>query len=113
MYNEYALLPPTVSDSVLARAGLLWLDPGTTLEPWYHRSLPCPDWSYTTVMTHVVPAQKESCVAALATPPGASNPMSRLVLSDARRTWYRFPAYARYSARVVLCAAMHGVPPAA
>jgi len=31
--------------------------------------------------------------------------MLRVVLSDERRTWYREPLYAPYSARVVLCAA--------
>ena len=45
MYSEYALFPLTVSDSEVARAGLLWLEPGTTLDPWYHMSLPRPDWS--------------------------------------------------------------------
>jgi hypothetical protein len=45
MNSEYALAPPTVSDSEVAMAGRLWVEPGTTLEPWYHRSLPRPDWS--------------------------------------------------------------------
>jgi hypothetical protein len=39
--------------------------------------------------------------------------MSRVVLSDARLTWYSAPLYERYSARVVLCAATQGVPPEA
>ena len=34
-------------------------------------------------------------------------------LSDERRTWYSEPLYAANNARVVLCAATHGVPPAA
>src|SRR3954447_24260428 len=113
MYSEYALLPPTVSDSDVALAGLLCGDPGTTVEPWYHRSLPRPDWSYTTVITHDVPAQNESWAAASATPPALSTPTLRVALSEDRRTWYRFPVYAANSARVVLCAATHGVPPAA
>ena len=65
------------------------------------------------VMTQVVPAQNESCAAALAYPPALSTPMSRVVLSEARRTWYSGPLYAPYSARVVLCAATQGVPPEA
>ncbi len=81
------MLPPTVSDSVVAVAGLLWGEPGTTLDPWYHRSLPRPDWSYRTVMTHVVPVQNESCAAALATPPAVRTPMFRVVLSEERLTW--------------------------
>jgi hypothetical protein len=44
-------------------------------------------------MTQEVPAQNESCVAALAVPPSASRPMSLVVLSEARRTWYRLPLY--------------------
>jgi hypothetical protein len=36
-----------------------------------------------------------------------------VVLSEERRTWYSGPSYAAYSARVVLCAATHGVPAAA
>jgi hypothetical protein len=38
------------------------------------------------VMRQVVPAQNESWAAALAYPPAASTPMSRVVLSDERRT---------------------------
>jgi hypothetical protein len=65
------------------------------------------------VMRQVVPAQKESCAAALATPPALSGLMSRVVLSDERLTWYSEPVYAANSARVVLCAATQGVPPEA
>jgi hypothetical protein len=86
-------LPPTVSDSVVAVAGRLWVEPGTTLDPWYHRSFPRPDWSKTTVMTQAVPAQNESWVAALAAPPALRTAMFRVVLSDERRTWYRLPLY--------------------
>jgi hypothetical protein len=39
------------------------------------------------VMVHPVPAQNESCAAALATPPAESTPMSLNVLSEARCTW--------------------------
>src|SRR5579875_1524630 len=39
--------------------------------------------------------------------------MFMVVPSEARRTWYSGPSYAAYSARTVLCAATHGVPPAA
>jgi hypothetical protein len=39
------------------------------------------------VTTHAVPVQNESWVAALAVPPAVSTPMSRVVLSDERRTW--------------------------
>jgi hypothetical protein len=39
--------------------------------------------------------------------------MSAVALSDERRTWYKLPLYPPYSARVVLCAATQGVPPAA
>ena len=42
-------------------------------------------------MTQVVPAQKESCVAALATPPALSGQMLVVVLSEARLTWYSGP----------------------
>ena len=66
-----------------------------------------------TVMTQFVLAQNASCAAASATPPSLSTPMSLVVLSDERRTWYSGPLYAPYSARVVLCAATHGVPPEA
>jgi hypothetical protein len=38
------------------------------------------------VITQLVPAQNESCAAALATPPALSGAMSRVVLSDARLT---------------------------
>src|SRR5690242_2921570 len=107
MNSAYALLPPTVSDSEVALAGRLCAEAGTTLDPWYHRSLPWPDWSKTAVMTHEVPAQKESWAAASATPPAASTPMFLVVLSEDRRTWYRFPAYEPKSARTVLCAATH------
>ena len=65
------------------------------------------------VMTQLVPAQKESCAAASAYPPTLSTPMSLVVLSEARLTWYSGPLYAAYRARVVPCAATHGVPPAA
>ena len=66
-----------------------------------------------TVMTQVVLAQNESCTAALAYPPTLSTPMSRVVPSDARLTWYSEPLYDAYSARVVLCAATQGVLPEA
>jgi hypothetical protein len=65
------------------------------------------------VMRQVVLAQNASWAAASTTPPALSRPMSRVVLSDARRTWYSGPLYAANSARVVLCAATQGVPPAA
>jgi hypothetical protein len=38
-------------------------------------------------MVHVVLAQKESCVAAAATPPGFDTPTSFVVASEARLTW--------------------------
>ncbi len=66
-----------------------------------------------TVMRQVVPAQKESCTVASATPPALKGGMSRVALSDERLTWYSEPLYAPYNARVVLCAATHGVPPEA
>jgi hypothetical protein len=66
-----------------------------------------------TVITQVVPPQNESCAAALATPPGLSTPMFVVAPSEERRTWYSEPLYDPYKARVVLCAATHGVPPAA
>jgi hypothetical protein len=75
-----------LSDSEVATAGLLCDDPGTTDDPWYHRSLPWPDWSYTTVTTHVVEAQKASWPAASAAPP-PSAPMFLVALSEPRRTW--------------------------
>jgi hypothetical protein len=53
--------------------------------------LPLPDWSKISVMTQVVPAQKEFCVAALATPPAASGLTLAVVLSEERRTWYSGP----------------------
>ncbi len=56
------------------------------------RLLPLPDWSKISVMTQVVPAQKEFCVAALATPPAASGLMLVVVLSEERRTWYSGPS---------------------
>src|SRR6185437_590009 len=65
------------------------------------------------VITHEVPAQNESCEAASATPPALTTPKFFVVLSEERRTWYSEPLYAEYSARVVECAATHGVPPAA
>ncbi len=43
--ERVGLVAPTVSDSEVAIAGRLWVEPGTTLDPWYHRSLPRPDWS--------------------------------------------------------------------
>src|SRR5688500_17370082 len=91
IYSEETLLPPAVTDSVVAVAGRLWVDPGTCADPWYQRSSPRPDWSKITVMTHVVPVQKESWTAAFAEPPAASTPILRVVLSDDRRTWYRSP----------------------
>ena len=42
-------------------------------------------------MTQVVPEQKESCAAALATPPALTVPMFSVVLSEERLTWYRLP----------------------
>jgi len=42
-------------------------------------------------MVHVVPAQNESCVAALAYPPAASVPMFVVAPFDARLTWYSGP----------------------
>src|SRR5690349_11265337 len=105
MYSEYALAPPAVSDSDVAFAGLLRSDPGTWDDPWYHRSLPCPDWSRTAVITHEAPAQNASCAAASAIPPGDSTPMSRVMLSEERLTWYSGPRYEPNSARTVLCAA--------
>jgi len=38
------------------------------------------------VITQVVPAQNESCAAALAKPPAVRVPMSMVALFDARRT---------------------------
>src|SRR3954447_17968987 len=64
-------------------------------------------------MVHAELAQNESCVAALAYPPAESRPTFVYALSEARCTWYSGPLYAPNSARVVLCAPMHGVPPAA
>jgi len=58
-----------------------------------------------------VPAQNESCAEALANPPALRVPMSVVAPSDARLTWYSLPLYEPNSARVVLCAATHGVPP--
>ena len=43
------------------------------------------------VITHVVPAQNESCAAALASPARGEAPMFLVVLSDERRTWYSVP----------------------
>ena len=59
------------------------------------------------------PSDAELALAAAETQPALSTPMLRVVRSEERRTWYRLPAYDVYSARVVLCAATHGVPPAA
>jgi hypothetical protein len=42
-------------------------------------------------ITHEVPAQNESCAAALAKPPALSVPMSVVAPSDARLTWYSLP----------------------
>ena len=42
-------------------------------------------------MTQVVPAQNESCAAALATPPALRGLMLVVALSDARLTWYSGP----------------------
>jgi hypothetical protein len=67
-------------------------------------------WSYTLEIRQVVSLQKESCCAALAYPPAASSPMSVFAPSEERVTWYSGPLYAENSARVVLCAATHGVP---
>ncbi len=44
-----------------------------------------------TLMRHVVPVQNESWAAASATPPALSTPMSRVVPSEERFTWYRDP----------------------
>ena len=55
------------------------------------RLLPRPDWSKISVMTQVVPAQNESWVAALATPPALSGEMFVVALSEERRTWYSEP----------------------
>jgi hypothetical protein len=63
-------------------------------------------------MTHAERAQKVSCAAALAKPPGASTPTSSVALSELRFTWYSEPAKFPNSARTVLCAATHGVPAA-
>ncbi len=65
------------------------------------------------MITQLVPAQNESCAAASATPPAESGPMFVVAPSEERRTWYSGPPYDAYSARVVECAATHGVPPAA
>jgi hypothetical protein len=43
------------------------------------------------VMVHVVPAQNESCAAALAKPPALRVPMSVVPPFDARLTWYSLP----------------------
>jgi hypothetical protein len=43
------------------------------------------------LMRQLVLAQNESWAAALATPPGLSTPMSRVVLSEERFTWYSGP----------------------
>src|SRR5262245_21959078 len=100
--------PPAVTGRASAGTGLSW--PPTPPGGAGVRSL-CRDvWSKMIEMTHVVLVQKESCDAALAYPPTARTPMLRVVLSDARRIWYRFPLYAWNSARVVLCAATQGVP---
>jgi hypothetical protein len=40
-----------------------------------------------TVMRQLVPAQNESRVAEFAMPPAPTVAMSRVVLSEARRTW--------------------------
>src|SRR6185437_15844653 len=64
-------------------------------------------------MVQVVFAQNESCAGALATPPAAIVLMSAVALSEERFTWYSGPLYAANSARMVLCAVSHGVPPAA
>ena len=50
------------------------------------RLLPRPDWSKISVMTQLVPAQKESCAGALATPPALSGEMFMVALSEERRT---------------------------
>ena len=55
-------------------------------------------------MVHVVPVQKVSCVAEFAKLPGLSTPMSLVVLSEARVTWYKLPLYAPKRARTVLWA---------
>jgi hypothetical protein len=43
------------------------------------------------VIRQLVLAQKESCAAALATPPTLSGVMSRVVPSEERFTWYSGP----------------------
>jgi hypothetical protein len=53
--------------------------------------LPWPDWSKISVMTQVVPAQNESCAAALATPPALSGLMFVVAPFEERLTWYSGP----------------------
>src|ERR1700759_1898185 len=85
------------------------------------RLLPCPDWSKISLIRQVVLAQNASWAAASAYPPasgvgsarGRTTPMFLVRWSDRRMTWYSGPLEAAYSARVVLCAATQGVPPAA
>ena len=43
------------------------------------------------VMTQLVPAQNESCAAALATPPALSGLMLVVAPFEARLTWYSGP----------------------
>lgn len=65
------------------------------------------------VMTQVVPEQKESCAAERAMPPAFIGLIFLEVPSERRVTSYKGPEYELSRARVVLCAATHGVLPAA
>jgi hypothetical protein len=51
------------------------------------RLFPCPDWSKISVIVQYVPAQNESCAAALAYPPALSVPMFVVAPSELRLTW--------------------------
>lgn len=51
------------------------------------RWLPWPDWSYMIEIRQVVPLQKATWVAALATPPAESGLMSVVALSEPRMTY--------------------------
>src|ERR1044071_6783497 len=103
--------PPAVTGS--ASAGTPALAGPAVPAPATVRSLWRVVWSKMIVTVHVVLAQNVSCAAALANPPALSVLMLVVALSDARRTGYSGPLYALNSARVVLCAATHGVPPEA